>query len=90
MSVRYSKCAVKWFHGSVELAGTLDIYLIGSLELLGGMSFEIGSFDIGKVGGTLAGEYDGLGEGHKVGSFSGTHLCINYAGGDGRASHQRT
>jgi hypothetical protein len=35
------------------------------------------------VGGTLTGEYDGLDEGHKVGSFSGTNLYITYAGGDG-------
>ena len=64
--------------GDVELAGTLEVYLIDSFELLAGMSF-----DILKVGGTLTGEYDGLGEGHKVGSFSGTNLFITYAGGDG-------
>ena len=64
--------------GDVELAGTLEVYLIDSFELLAGMSFEIL-----KVGGTLTGEYDGLDEGHKVGSFSGTNLYITYAGGNG-------
>ena len=64
--------------GDVELAGTLEVYLIDSFELLAGMSF-----DILKVGGTLTGEYDGLGEGHKVGSFSDTNLYITYAGGNG-------
>ncbi len=64
--------------GDVELAGVLDVYLINSFELLAGMSFEILN-----VGGTLTGEYDGLDEGHKVGSFSGTNLYITYAGGDG-------
>ena len=64
--------------GDVELAGTLEVYLINSFELLAGMSFEILN-----VGGALTGEYDGLDEGHKVGSFSGTNLYITYAGGDG-------
>ena len=64
--------------GDVELAGTLEVYLIDSFELLAGMSFEIL-----KVGGTLTGQYDGLDEGRKVGSFSGTNLFITYAGGDG-------
>ena len=63
---------------NVELAGTLEVYLIDSFELLAGMSF-----DILKVGGTLTGQYDGLDEGHKVGSFSGTNLYISYAGGNG-------
>ena len=44
--------------GNVELAGTLEVYLIDSFELLAGMSF-----DILKVGGTLSGQYDGLDEG---------------------------
>ncbi len=64
--------------GDVELAGVLDVYLINGFELLAGMSFEILN-----VGGALTGEYDGLDEGHKVGSFSGTNLYITYAGGDG-------
>ncbi len=64
--------------GDVELAGVLDVYLIDSFELLAGMSF-----DILKVGGTLTGQYDGLDEGRKVGSFSGTNLYITYAGGNG-------
>ena len=64
--------------GDVELAGALEVYLIDSFELLAEMSF-----DILNVGGTLTGEYDGLDEGHKVGSFSGTNLYITYAGGNG-------
>jgi len=64
--------------GDVELAGTLEVYLIDSFELLAGMSF-----DILKVGGTLTGQYGGLDEGLKVGSFSGTNLYITYAGGNG-------
>jgi MYXO-CTERM domain-containing protein len=64
--------------GNVELAGVLDVYLINSFQLLAGMSFEIL-----KVGGTLTGEYDGLPNGALVGTFSGTDLIINYAGGDG-------
>ena len=64
--------------GNVELAGVLDVYLINSFQLLAGMSF-----DILKVGGTLTGQYDGLDEGRKVGSFSGTNLFITYAGGNG-------
>ena len=66
--------------GDVELAGTLEVYLIDSFELLAGMSFEIL-----KVGGTLTGQYDGLDEGRKVGSFSGTNLYITYAGGEGNS-----
>ncbi len=64
--------------GNVELAGVLDVYLINSFQLLAGMSFEILS-----VGGALTGEYDGLPDGGLVGTFSGTDLFINYAGGDG-------
>ena len=64
--------------GDVELAGVLDVYLINSFQLLAGMSFEILN-----VGGTLTGEYDGLPDGALVGTFSGTDLFINYAGGDG-------
>ena len=41
------------------------------------------SFDILKVGGTLTGQYDGLPDGGRVGSFSGTNLYITYAGVDG-------
>ena len=69
-----------WLHvtGDVELAGALNVYLIDSFELLAGMSF-----DILKVGGTLTGQYDGLDEGRRVGSFSGTNLYISYAGGAG-------
>jgi hypothetical protein len=56
----------------------LDVYLIDNFQLLAGMSF-----DILKVGGTLTGQYDGLGEGSLVGNYSGTDLHITYLGGDG-------
>ena len=66
--------------GNVELAGALDVLLVDSFELAAGMSFEILKF-----GGTLTGQYDGLDEGRKVGSFSGTNLYITYAGGEGNS-----
>ena len=64
--------------GNVELAGTLEVYLIDSFELLAGMSF-----DILKIGGTLTGQFERLGEGSRVGTFTRTNLFISYAGGDG-------
>ena len=66
--------------GNVELAGALDVLLIDSFELAAGMSLEIL-----KVGGTLTGQYYGLDEGRKVGSFSGINLYITYAGGEGNS-----
>ncbi|MEO2047776.1 MAG: hypothetical protein ABGX16_14530 [Pirellulales bacterium] len=64
--------------GNVELAGTLDVHLIDGFELAQGMSFNFL-----RVGGTLTGQYDGLGEGDLVGNFGGQDLFITYAGGDG-------
>ncbi len=66
--------------GNVELSGALDVLLVDSFELAAGMSFEILKF-----GGALTGQYDGLDEGRKVGSFSGTNLYITYAGGEGNS-----
>ena len=64
--------------GSVELAGSLDVLLIDDFELSDEMSFNFL-----RVGGTLTGQYEGLGEGALVGSFGGHDLFITYAGGDG-------
>ena len=36
-----------------------------------------------RVGGTLTGQYDDLGEGDLVGNFGGQDLFITYGGGDG-------
>ena len=64
--------------GNVELAGSLDVLLIDDFELSDEMSFNFL-----RVGGTLTGQYEGLGEGALVGSFGGHDLFITYAGGDG-------
>ena len=64
--------------GNVELAGTLDVHLIDGFELAQGMSFNFL-----RVGGTLTGQYDGLGEGALVDNFGGQDLYITYFGGDG-------
>jgi len=64
--------------GNVELAGSLDVLLIDDFELSDEMSF-----DVLRVGGTLTGRYEGLGEGALVGNFGGHDLFITYAGGDG-------
>ena len=64
--------------GNVELAGLLDVQLIDGFNLFRGMSF-----DILRVGGTLTGQYDGLGEGALVGNFGGENLFITYTAGDG-------
>ena len=60
------------------MAGLLNV------ELLDGFKLERGNrFDFLRVGGTLTGQYDGLGEGGLVGNFGGEELFITYAGGDG-------
>ncbi len=64
--------------GNVELAGLLDVSLIDGFELHRG-----DMFDILQVGGTLTGQYDGLGEGALVGNFGGEDLFITYTAGDG-------
>ena len=65
--------------GNVELAGTLDVKLVDGFELHRG-----NWFDFLTVGGTLTGQYDGLGEGDLVGNFGGQDLFITYGGmGDG-------
>ena len=63
--------------GNVELAGTLDVKLIDGFELHRG-----NWFDFLTVGGTLTGQYDGLGEGDLVGNFGGQDLFITYGGTD--------
>ena len=52
--------------GNVELAGTLDVQLIGEF-----IPQPDDSFNIFRIGGTLTGQYDGLDEGSLVGNFSG-------------------
>ena len=65
--------------GNVELAGLLHVELIDGFKLHRGNVFEFL-----RVGGTLSGQYDGLGEGALVGNFGGQHLFITYGGmGDG-------
>ena len=64
--------------GDVDLAGTLDVKLLGGFELHRG-----NVFNFLRVGGTLTGQYDGLGDGDLVGNFGGQDLFITYGGGDG-------
>jgi len=64
--------------GNVELAGTLDVKLIDGFKLHRG-----NVFNFLRVGGTLTGQYDGLGEGDLVRNFGGQGLFITYGGGDG-------
>ena len=67
--------------GNVELAGVLHVKLIDGFEkrINRGQVFEIL-----RVGGTLSGQYEGLGEGALVGNFGGQDLFITYGGmGDG-------
>ena len=64
--------------GDVALGGKLDVSLIEGFKL-----HPNNLFDILRVGGTLSGQYDGLGEGALVGNFGGQDLFITYGGGDG-------
>ena len=67
--------------GNVELAGLLNVSLIDGFEkrINRGQVFEFL-----RVGGTLSGQYEGLGEGALVGNFGGQDLFITYGGmGDG-------
>ena len=67
--------------GNVELAGVLHVELIDGFEkrINRGQVFEFL-----RVGGTLSGQYEGLGEGALVGNFGGQDLFITYGGmGDG-------
>ena len=51
-----------------------------------GDGFELAegmSFNILRIGGTLTGQYDGLGEGDLVGNFGDEDLFITYDGSDG-------
>ena len=64
--------------GNVELAGTLDVQLIDEFILQPG-----NSFNFLRVGGSLTGRYDGLGEGDLVGNFGDQDLFITYTADDG-------
>ncbi len=59
--------------GNVELAGQLNVELIDGFELHRGNFFEFL-----RVGGTLSGQYDGLGNGDLIGNFGGQDLFIGY------------
>jgi len=63
--------------GNTTLGGMLDVSLINPFTLTAGMNFTIVD-----IGGTSAGQFDGLSEGALVGNF-GQELCITYQGGDG-------
>ena len=60
--------------GNVELAGRLDVHLIDGFKLHRG-----NWFDFMTVGGTLSGQYEGLGQGALVGNFGGQDLFIGYS-----------
>ncbi|MCH2182716.1 MAG: PEP-CTERM sorting domain-containing protein [Mariniblastus sp.] len=64
--------------GNVELGGVLDLEVLAGFELHRG-----NSFNILRVGGTLTGQFDGLGEGDLVGNFGGQDVFISYVAGDG-------
>jgi T5SS/PEP-CTERM-associated repeat protein len=65
--------------GDVNLAGgSLDVSVLSPFTLAAGQVF-----DILNVGGTLSGEFAGLGQGAVVGNFGGTNLYITYLAGDG-------
>jgi hypothetical protein len=64
--------------GDLNLAGDLFVDLIDGFEL----SFN-DEFLIADVGGSLLGQFNGLGEGDLVGNFGGFDLFISYTAGNG-------
>jgi len=64
--------------GNLQLAGTLQVIMWNGFQLVDGLSFKIIN-----VGGILSGQFDGLAEGGKVGTFGNADLLITYSGGDG-------
>ena len=84
---------------SVELAGvaqgseydfydvTGNVYLSGGtldIELIPPHTLDLGqTYDILRVGGLLAGRFDGLDEGALLGTFGGVDLLLTYRAGDG-------
>ncbi|MFN7773635.1 MAG: beta strand repeat-containing protein [Planctomycetota bacterium] len=66
--------------GNVSLAGTLEVLMWNGFQLVDGLSFKI--INVG-VGGLLSGQFTGLSEGGKVGTYGNSDMFITYAGGDG-------
>jgi hypothetical protein len=64
--------------GDLGVGGDLSVSLINGFALEDNMQFLIGD-----VGGSLTGQFAGLGEGSLVGSFGGRDLFITYQGGSG-------
>ncbi len=64
--------------GDLNLDGALSVELIDGFLLGANQEFLIGD-----VGGSLFGQFDGLGEGSLVGSFGGRDLFITYGAGNG-------
>lgn len=66
--------------GNVSLAGTLEVLMWNGFQLVDGLSFKI--INVG-AGGLLSGQFTGLSEGGKVGTYGNSDMFITYAGGDG-------
>ena len=64
--------------GNLTLSGELLVDLIDGFQL----TFN-DRFLIAEIGGTLMGQFAGLGEGDTIGNFGGMDLFITYAGGNG-------
>jgi probable HAF family extracellular repeat protein len=64
--------------GELGLAGELSVSLIDGFQLSYNQEFLIAN-----VGHSLVGQFTGLGEGSRVGTFNGIDLFISYAGGNG-------
>ncbi|MEQ1904803.1 MAG: choice-of-anchor tandem repeat NxxGxxAF-containing protein, partial [Pirellulaceae bacterium] len=64
--------------GDLNLNGDLLVSLIDGHSLAANQFYLIGD-----IGGSLSGQFNGLGEGSLVGNFGGVDLFISYAGGSG-------
>ena len=64
--------------GDLNLAGDLFVSLIDGHTFGSNQQYLIGD-----VGGTLLGQFNGLGEGDLVGMFGGRELFISYTAGNG-------
>ena len=62
----------------LNLDGDLEVLLIDGFTLESGMEFVVAEVD-----GTQNGQFRGLNEGDRIGTFGGVDLLISYAGGDG-------
>jgi hypothetical protein len=71
-----------------QMVVTCDLNLAGNLivDLINGHSLAFNqSYLIGNIGGNLLGQFNGLGEGSLVGTFSGQDLFITYSAGGGNS-----